>query len=145
MERVYRQLGITVHNRDWLCAEDRAQDSGLRPVSPWTACAPSPSAASRSESTPTRAPCCLLATDNLEHELEAMPVVKRYDACRQTLSDIGATDRDGISRHPVLVNGGGVYLPWGIVAEVSRPEKVHVSTWNVAYRKRRFIFCHDDT
>jgi hypothetical protein len=60
-----------------------------------------------------------LATDNLEHELEA--------------------------RHPVVVNGGGVYLPWGIVAEVSRREKVHVSTWNVAYRKRRFIFCHDDT
>jgi hypothetical protein len=28
---------------------------------------------------------------------------------------------------------------------VARQEGVHVSTWNVAYRKRRFIFSHDDT
>ena len=36
-------------------------------------------------------------------------------------------------------------MPWGIVGEVARREGVHVSTWNVAYRKRRFIFSHDDT
>ena len=39
----------------------------------------------------------------------------------------------------------GIYVPWGILAEVARQEQVHVSTWNVAYRKRRFIFSHDDT
>src|SRR5688572_30106058 len=39
----------------------------------------------------------------------------------------------------------GIYVPWGIVAEVARAERVHLSTWNVAYRKRRFIFSHDDT
>ena len=39
----------------------------------------------------------------------------------------------------------GIYVPWGIVGEVARQEGVHVSTWNVAYRKRRFIFSHDDT
>jgi len=39
----------------------------------------------------------------------------------------------------------GIYVPWGIVGEVARQERVHVSTWNVAYRKRRFIFSHDDT
>ena len=31
------------------------------------------------------------------------------------------------------------------MGEVARQEGVHVSTWNVAYRKRRFIFSHDDT
>jgi hypothetical protein len=36
-------------------------------------------------------------------------------------------------------------VPWGIVGEVARQAGVHVSTWNVAYRKRRFIFSHDDT
>ena len=36
-------------------------------------------------------------------------------------------------------------VPWGIVGEVARQEGVHVSTWNVAYRKRRFIFSHDNT
>jgi len=39
----------------------------------------------------------------------------------------------------------GIYVPWGIVGEVARQEGVHVSTWNVAYRKRRFIFSHDNT
>ena len=39
----------------------------------------------------------------------------------------------------------GIYVPWGIVGEVARQERVHVSNWNVAYRKRRFIFSHDDT
>jgi hypothetical protein len=39
----------------------------------------------------------------------------------------------------------GIYVPWGIVGEVARAEGVHVVTWNVAYRKRRFIFSHDDT
>ena len=33
----------------------------------------------------------------------------------------------------------------GAVGEVARQERVKVSTWNVAYRKRRFIFSHDDT
>src|SRR6185369_11109093 len=31
------------------------------------------------------------------------------------------------------------------VGAVARQEQVRVSTWNVAYRKRRFIFSHDDT
>jgi hypothetical protein len=39
----------------------------------------------------------------------------------------------------------GIYVPWGIAGEVARREGVKVSTWNVAYRKRRFIFSHDDT
>jgi hypothetical protein len=39
----------------------------------------------------------------------------------------------------------GIYVPWGIVGEVARREGVRVVTWNVAYRKRRFIFSHDDT
>src|SRR6185436_1701116 len=39
----------------------------------------------------------------------------------------------------------GIYVPWGILAAVARAEGAQVSTWNVAYRKRRFIFSHDDT
>src|ERR1044072_5010137 len=39
----------------------------------------------------------------------------------------------------------GIYVPWGIVGEVARQERVRVSNWNVAYRKRRFIFSHDAT
>lgn len=39
----------------------------------------------------------------------------------------------------------GIYVPQGIVGEVARAEGVRVANWNVAYRKRRFIWSHGDT
>lgn len=39
----------------------------------------------------------------------------------------------------------GIYVPQGIISEVSRKEKVRVITWNPAYRKKCFIFSHNDT
>lgn len=39
----------------------------------------------------------------------------------------------------------GIYIPQGVVTEVCRKEGIPVSTWNVAYRKRCFIFSHGDT
>ena len=57
--------------------------------------------------------------------------------------DAAAAARRSASRRRSFTHG--IYVPWGIVGEVARQEGVHVSTWNVAYRKRRFIFSHDDT
>lgn len=39
----------------------------------------------------------------------------------------------------------GIYVPQGIVGEVCRAQGVRVATWNVAYRKRCFLFSHHDT
>jgi hypothetical protein len=39
----------------------------------------------------------------------------------------------------------GIYVPQGVLGEVARQEGVRVVNWNVAYRKRRFIFSHGDT
>ncbi|MBE3128768.1 MAG: capsule biosynthesis protein [Actinobacteria bacterium] len=39
----------------------------------------------------------------------------------------------------------GIYIPQGIISEVSRKEKVRVVTWNPAYRKKCFIFSHNDS
>lgn len=44
----------------------------------------------------------------------------------------------------VCVNHG-IYVPHGIVAEVARREGRRLVAWNVAYRKRCFIFSHSDT
>lgn len=38
-----------------------------------------------------------------------------------------------------------IYVPQGIVAEVARNQGTRVVAWNVAYRKRSFIFSHTDT
>lgn len=39
----------------------------------------------------------------------------------------------------------GIYAPQGVVGEVCRSRGVGVVNWNVAYRKRCFIFSHGDT
>ena len=84
------------------------------------------------------------ATGSLDDEPMAEPIVRRYlesavrvaFAARRLLRSIQFTS--AVFTH-------GIYVPWGIVGEVARQEGVHVSTWNVAYRKRRFIFSHDNT
>jgi hypothetical protein len=44
-----------------------------------------------------------------------------------------------------VVSQHGIYVPQGLVGEVARTEGVRVVNWNVAYRKRRFIWSHGDT
>ncbi|MDQ3623186.1 MAG: capsule biosynthesis protein [Verrucomicrobiota bacterium] len=39
----------------------------------------------------------------------------------------------------------GIYVPQGLVGEVARKHGVRVANWQVAYRKRRFIFSHQET
>lgn len=39
----------------------------------------------------------------------------------------------------------GIYVPAGLIGEVARKKGVRVVNWNIAYRKRRFIFSHGDT
>ena len=84
------------------------------------------------------------ATGSLGDEPHAEAVLRRY--LESALLTAYATRRLLRSiRFSSTVFTHGIYVPWGIVGEVARQEGVHVSTWNVAYRKRRFIFSHDDT
>jgi capsular polysaccharide biosynthesis protein len=48
-------------------------------------------------------------------------------------------------RIDVVVVNHGIYVPHGIVAEVARRMGRRVVAWNVAYRKRSFIFSHGET
>ncbi len=45
----------------------------------------------------------------------------------------------------VTVFHHGIYIPQGIIGEVLRKNKIRVVNWNPAYRKRCFIFSHNDT
>ena len=144
-ERVYRQLGITVHRySDWISPEDRAEArriaSGIPMAGVQTFALDGLAIGEHAYAGALR----FFATGSLEHEPDAEPVVRRYleaalltaFATRRLLRAISFT---------TTVFTHGIYVPWGIVGEVARQEGVHVSTWNVAYRKRRFIFSHDDT
>jgi len=144
-ERVYRQLGITVHKySDWLTAEDRtearriAEGVAVQDVRGFTF-----DGLALGEHAYAGA-LRFFATGSLDDEPQAVPIVRRY--LESALLTAFATRRllRSITFTSTVVTHG-IYVPWGIVAEVSRQENVHVSTWNVAYRKRRFIFSHDDT
>jgi hypothetical protein len=39
----------------------------------------------------------------------------------------------------------GIYVPMGVIGDVCRTQKVRVVNWNMAYRKKSFIFSHGQT
>ena len=144
-ERTYRQLGITVHKySDWLTAEDRAEARRVADGVPMNAVRNFAHDGLALGEHAYAGALRFFATGTLDEEPQAEPIVRRY--LESALLTAYATRRllRAIQFSSTVVTHG-IYVPWGIVTEVAKQEKVHVSTWNVAYRKRRFIFSHDDT
>ena len=144
-ERVYAQLGLKVHRYgDWLTPEDRAEAKRVASSLP----------ADQIESYTLDGLAIgehahagalrFFATGSLAGEPHAEAVLRRY--LESALLTAFATRRllRAVEFSSAVLTHG-IYVPWGILGEVARQEGVHLSTWNVAYRKRRFIFSHDDT
>lgn len=144
-ERVYAALGVTVHRySSWLTLEDRREASQIARTLPFDQIAgfrlDGLAVGEHAHAGALR----FFATGSLGDEPMAEPILRRYleaallttYATQRLLRTVGFTS--AVFTH-------GIYVPWGLVGEVARRERVHVSTWNVAYRKRRFIFSHDDT
>jgi hypothetical protein len=144
-ERVYAQLGIKVHRySEWLTAEDRIDARRLATELPAadipTFCLDDLAIGEHAHAGALR----FFASGSLEGEAEGERVLRRY--LESALLTAFATRRLlRAQRFSSAVFTHGIYVPWGIVGEVARQEGVRVSTWNVAYRKRRFIFSHEDT
>jgi hypothetical protein len=144
-ERVYRQLGLRVHRySDWLTEADRQEASRLAAETPLAEIGALRLDGLAIGEHAHAGALRFFATGSLEGEPVAEPVLRRYlesavltaRAARRLMETVGFS---------AAVFTHGIYVPWGIVGEVARQLKVKVSTWNVAYRKRRFIFSHDDT
>ena len=144
-ERVYRQLGLTVHKySDWLTADDRASATRISRSLPLDEIERFALDGIAVGEHAMAGALRFFATGNLDEEPHAEPIVRRY--LESALLTAFATRR--LLRHlefTSVVVTHGIYVPWGIVGAVARQEGVHLSTWNVAYRKRRFIFSADDT
>jgi hypothetical protein len=143
--RVYAQLGVKVHRySDWLTSGDRAEARRVAAMVPAeeieSYIVDGVTLGEHAHAGALR----FFATGALDDEPLAEPVLRRY--LESALLTAAATRRLlRAIRFSSAVFTHGIYVPWGIVSEVARQEGVHVSTWNVAYRKRRFIFSHDDT
>ena len=144
-ERVYQQLGITVHKYgDWLSPADRAEAARITKSVPMSEVRAFRYDGMALGEHAYAGALRFFATGSLDEEPFAEPIVRRY--LESALLTALATRRLLRAIHfSSTVVTHGIYVPWGIIAEVSRQENVRVSTWNVAYRKRRFIFSHDDT
>ena len=144
-ERVYQTLGIKVHRySDWLTTEERAEAAQIARTLPFAQIEGFRVHDLAIGEHAYAGALRFFATGSLDEEPFGEAVLRRYleaalltmFATRRLVRTVGFTS--AVFTH-------GIYVPWGIVGEVARQERVHVSTWNVAYRKRRFIFSHDDT
>jgi len=144
-ERVYRSLGITVHRySDWLFPDDKAQAREIAASLPFAAIQGYERDGIAIGEHAYAGALRFFASGSLDDEPQGEAVLRRYlesalltaTATTRLLRGVGFTS---------TVFTHGIYVPWGLVGAVARREGVRVATWNVAYRKRRFIFSHDDT
>jgi hypothetical protein len=84
------------------------------------------------------------ATGTLEGEPHGETVLRRYFE-GALLTAWGTRRLLQQHRFRVACFNHGIYAPQGVVGEVCRDAVVRVVNWNVAYRKRCFIFSHGDT
>jgi hypothetical protein len=144
-ENVYKTLGLTIHRMsDWLSDEERAEARRIASTLPLDQIQDFAFDGLNIGEHAHAGALRFFATGSLGEEALAEPILRRYlesalltaSASRRLIRTVGFAS--AVFTH-------GIYVPWGIVGEVARRERVRVSNWNVAYRKRRFIFSHDDT
>lgn len=84
------------------------------------------------------------ASGNLENEPLGEVVVRRYlEAAILTAEALNQLTRQ--YRFTSSCFNHGIYCPQGVVGAVLRKAGTRVVNWNIAYRKKCFIFSHEDT
>jgi len=84
------------------------------------------------------------ARGTLSGEAQGEVVLRRY--LEASLLTVYATRRLAQEHHfESACFHHGIYVPHGLIGEVARQCNVRVSNWHPAYRKRCFIFSHNDT
>ena len=143
--RVYERLGVRVHRLSALVTDDQRQTAAT--VARSVPLADIPAYRHDGLAVGEHAFAGALrffASGSLDDEPLAEAVLRRY--LRAALVTMFATRR--LAREQgftCAVFTHGIYIPWGVMGEVCRQEGVRIANWNVAYRKRRFIFSHGDT
>ncbi len=81
---------------------------------------------------------------SLEGVAQSHPVLRRYLEAA-LLSAITMQRLIDSFNYDVVVLNHGIYVPQGIIADVSRKNNVRVVTWNPGYKRGGFLFSHNDT
>jgi hypothetical protein len=84
------------------------------------------------------------ARGSLDEEHFAEPILRRYLQAAILTTSI---TRRILQKYDFIsaVFHHGIYVPQGLIGEVARHTEVNIVNWSVAYKKKCFIFSHDDT
>lgn len=142
---LYKSLGFYVHNySDFLTSEDKIAAAHL---SSSLSMADIPSFKSDGIAIGEHALAGALrffARGTLEGEHFAEPILRRY--LQAAILTTHITQRL-LQKYDFIntVFHHGIYVPQGLIGEVARHEQVNIVNWSVAYKKKCFLFSHDDT
>lgn len=84
------------------------------------------------------------ACGSLEGEQYAETILRRYFKAA-LLTTYAIRRLFNKFNYECAVFNHGIYVPQGLIGEIARQEKIRVVNWVTAYRKKTFIFSHDDT
>ncbi|HTM03489.1 MAG TPA: hypothetical protein VL173_08305 [Vicinamibacterales bacterium] len=142
---VYRDLGITVHHLgEYLHAEDRTEARAIALGIPLAEIESYRFEGMAIGEHAYAGALRFFASGSLHGEPHGEAILRRYlESALLTAFASRRLLRSGAFQSVVVTHG--IYVPWGVIAEAAREARVHVAAWNVAYRKRCFIFSHDDT
>jgi hypothetical protein len=84
------------------------------------------------------------ASGNLDNEPDSDAILRRYFEGAM-LTAFATSNLLNQQNFQVACFNHGIYSPHGIIGEVCRNRGVRVVNWNITYRKRCFIFSHEDT
>jgi hypothetical protein len=143
--RVYKALGIQIYRySEYLTPEDRQNADSISAALPLADIAGyKPDGIAVGEHAVAGA-LRFFTRGTLEGVPFAEPILRRY--LKAALLTSAAT-RNMLKalKFDCAAFHHGIYVPQGIIGEVCRAMKVRVVNWNPAYRKRCFIFSHNDT
>lgn len=142
---LFTPLGIKVHRLSELIKDQQREEAKERSLSVPLAEIPSLQISGISVGEHAHAGTLrYFASGNLDDQEFGEAVLRRYlEASILTMDAVNElTQRH---RYQSSCFNHGIYCPHGVIGEVLRSINVHVTTWNIAYRKKCFIFSHDDT
>ncbi|MDP3426216.1 MAG: hypothetical protein Q8S17_02395, partial [Humidesulfovibrio sp.] len=141
----YSTLGLLVHRySNWLRDEDRALARHLAEGTPFQDMAGLVLNGQRVGEHAQAGALRFFARGELEPGALSEAVLRRYlEGAAATSLAVNNLLRGNSFQRACFHHG--IYVPQGLVGEACRANGVGVANWQVAYRKRSFIFSHGDT
>jgi len=141
----YKPLGLTIHKySDFLTQDDRIQIRQLSHNIPAEEISLFKIGEKKIGEHAFAGALRFFASGNLHDEPDGETVLRRYFEGALLTEKVLSRLTQQYKFKTACFNHG-IYSPHGIIGEVCREKGIEVVNWNVAYRKRCFIFSHFDT